>query len=71
MPDKMTEEQFVVQIQIEGGIISALEYGLRASDLAEPDSALGKAWAELERVYTDELTAAIDAVEDLLPDEAW
>jgi hypothetical protein len=71
MPDKMTEDQFAAKVEHEGGILEALQYGLRASDLKDPNSELGKAWAELQRVYTDELTAAIHAVEALLPDWAW
>jgi hypothetical protein len=71
MPDKLTEEEFAAKVEWEGGIGEALSYGLKASDLQNPDSELGKAWARLERIWTKEVRPAVAAVEKLLPEEAW
>jgi hypothetical protein len=70
MTDKMTEEEFINKIAWEGGIIGALTYGLRASDLADQDSDLAKAWRHLENGWV-KLVPRIDKVEELIPDEAW
>jgi hypothetical protein len=70
MPEKMTEVDFVGKIGYEGGIISALEYGLEADDLQDQDSDLAKAWADLEKKW-EKLQPALRAVEDLIPDDDW
>lgn len=70
MPEPMTDEEFINKIGWEGGVISALEYGLKASDLSNLDGELAKAWGELEKKWR-KLQPKIDKVEALLPDEDW
>lgn len=66
----MSEEEFVAKIDWEGGVMSALEYGLRQDDLEEPNTPLGHAWGELQMAYRA-LNPKIKVVEDLIPEEAW
>lgn len=42
-------EELAGKIDWEGGLWSALEYGISAEDMPEGDSDLMEAWAELER----------------------
>ena len=64
-----TDDEFADKVEYEGGIFGALEYGLRATDLQDPTSALGQAWAELT-VRFEELKPLIDEVQARL-DESW
>ena len=68
----MTEEEFITKIMQEGGIIDALEYGLKDTDLlaAFRDTALAQAWRALQAKW-DQLQRSLDAVQKLLPDDAW
>lgn len=70
MPEPMTEEEFVGKIGYEGGIISALEYGLKADDLGDLGSPLAHAWGELQMAWT-KLQPKVRAVEALIPDDEW
>jgi len=70
MADKMTEQEFARKVEGEGGIIGALEYGLRASELADQESQLAKRWHHLEKGWA-KLQPRVANVEELLPDEAW
>jgi len=67
----VTVNEFIGKIQYEGGIISALEYGLTYEDLDDQNTELARAWKDLERIWDDEFQPAVHAVEDLIPDEAW
>jgi len=67
----MTEDSFVGKISAEGGIIAALDYGLKATDLEDQTSELATAWRVLERRYERLKKGPIHEVEDLLPDWAW
>ena len=53
------------KVEWEGGILGALNYGLRAEHLPENDTELRQAWAALEAKYL-EMTPLVDAVEKLL-----
>lgn len=70
MPGEMNAQEFATKVDWEGGIVDALDYGLHADDLDdEPDTApLKQAWAELERIYRDQLGPAVEKVRALLPD---
>lgn len=48
---KLSEEAFAGKVEWEGGVLDALEYGLRAKDLENPDSELGIAWRTLEEAW--------------------
>lgn len=67
--DKLTAEQFGDKVEWEGGIFEALNYGLRADDLANQNSELAHKWAELEKRWND-LKPLADEVQQLL-DDAW
>lgn len=67
MSDKFTPKQFAAKIEWEGGVVSALEYGLAAEDLADTEDAapLKAAWANLEQIW-DNFSPAMDKVDVLL-----
>ena len=67
----MTEEEFANKIEWEGGIIGALEYGLRAKDLADRNSELYTAWKDLQQIWEGDFWDAKSNVESLLPEDAW
>jgi len=69
-PEPMNEEDFIGKVAWEGGIVGALEYGLTASDLQDPDSQLAKAWRRMEGAWA-KFENRRDRVQDLIPDEAW
>lgn len=48
----MSEEEFLAKINYEGGIIEALEYGLRAQDLEDRTSKLYFYWRDLTSWWT-------------------
>jgi hypothetical protein len=55
---KMDALMLAQKIRWEGGLWSALEYGLRAEDIADPE--LAAMWARLEQGYK-EMAPLIDA----------
>lgn len=65
-----TPYEFAEKIDSEGGIFHALDYGLRATDLADPASPLGVLWTRLEAEYEKlkpligELDAVLDKIEN-------
>lgn len=64
----MSAVEFANKIEWEGGVVGALDYGLRASDLDpdEPDSAeLRQTWAELEDKYSD-VAVLVDDLDRIL-----
>lgn len=70
MPYDMTPYEFSSKVDWEGGIVAALEYGLRSEALAVPDGDplgddLRRAWSQLEAKY-DALKDDIAAVGELL-----
>jgi hypothetical protein len=44
----MTEDEFLGKVEWEGGVLDALEYGLRASMLKDQNSKLASRWRALE-----------------------
>lgn len=64
----MNQQDFAAKIEWEGGIIDALDYGLKADDLGDQTSALALAWRELETAW-QQVKPLIEKVEALLPDE--
>lgn len=65
----MTDEEFANKVDYEGGIFSALEYGLSAEDIKDKEGALYTSWLELEAKYL-ELKPLCTRVQDNL-DRAW
>jgi hypothetical protein len=55
------------KVQWEGGILEALEYGIRVDDLPEGDAELAELWQRLEDAY-DALEPIQKAIEALLED---
>ena len=58
--DKMTDFEFACKIEDEGMLYALIDYGLRSSDLTNPHSELGRAWAALEGA---ELSGLVDRVQ--------
>lgn len=71
----MTGPEFAEKVDWEGGVLQALEYGLKASDLNatnETEDALKSAWESLEYAFgmlQDDLNKASSIVDALLDDE--
>lgn len=68
MTEFMTPKHFSGKVEWEGGILGALEYGLRHTSLNSDDPAsaeLRTAWAELERLY-GQMEPQLDLVGGLL-----
>lgn len=55
------------KIEWEGGILEALEYGIKTTEMPEGDTELTEAWALLASAY-EALQPLADAVEKLLED---
>ncbi len=55
------------KIEWEGGLMEALDYGVKTADMPEGDEALAEAWAALEAAHKalEPLAAAVEA---LLPE---
>ena len=68
MKDKMGAEDFLAKVEWEGGILEAIEYGLSAEQLEDSDSALGKAWKEIEIAYSS-MEKPMRFIESLLEGE--
>lgn len=69
MTDFMTVGDFAAKVEWEGGVVDALDYGLKADDLDPDDEAskpLREAWAEMERIYREVFAPAVGKVRDLL-----
>lgn len=47
----MTPEEFAAKVHWEGGVIDALEYGLKAEDMDGSDPGLQTKWAVLVEQY--------------------
>jgi hypothetical protein len=46
---KLSNEELSRKIRWEGGILAALDYGIRPAEIADPE--IRKLWARLERSY--------------------
>lgn len=69
MPEYMDVDSFAAKVDWEGGVIDALDYGLKADDLDPADERskpLREAWAEMERIYREAFAPAVSKVRDLL-----
>jgi hypothetical protein len=56
-PEKLTTERLARKIRWEGGLLAALEYGIKAEDIADPE--ISALWARLAKAY-DELAPLVD-----------
>ena len=67
MPDqeKLTPDEFASKVEWEGGVIDALEYGLRETEMDGSDPAFQTAWAALREQW-DVIRPYIDKVEQIL-----
>jgi hypothetical protein len=55
----------LAKIEWEGGVIAALEYGIKTADMPEGDTEMEQAWRKLEDAWND-LDPIVDAVEKLV-----
>jgi hypothetical protein len=68
MSDYMSAERFVSKIECEGGVIEALEYGLRHTDLDPDDEGsadLRAKWFELWQAWLT-LSPLVDEIDQLM-----
>jgi hypothetical protein len=68
--DQMSGEEFAVKVQWEGGVIDALEYGLRYEDIDPAEEDLRKMWAEAEGKYRD-LALTVRDIEKVFEERGW
>jgi hypothetical protein len=47
----MDQDALAKKVRWEGGLWAALEYGIRAEDIADPE--LATLWAKLERIFSE------------------
>jgi len=59
----MTAEDLANKVHWEGGIVSALEYGIRSDEIDDPE--LAALWRRLETLY-DQMRPSIVATDGLL-----
>jgi hypothetical protein len=68
MSDRFSSrEHLAAKIEWEGGILEAVDYGIKTEDMPEGDAELTEAWAKLEASFA-ETSKLADAVEKLLED---
>lgn len=65
MSYNMTDQEFAQKVAWEGGVLDALEYGLKRSDLTDQDGRLAIAWASLSAKW-DALQHDLVTVERLI-----
>ena len=63
-----SREDLAAKIEWEGGILEAVDYGIKAADMPEGDAELAEAWGKLEASF-GETSKLADAVEKLLVPE--
>lgn len=66
LPRYETLEDLAAKIDWEGGIVDTLDCGLRSTDIADPQAAA--IWAELERIYDNQMYPLMERLHELLPD---
>lgn len=76
MAEFMTAAGFAAKVEWEGGVLEALDYGLKHTHLDPADheaAALREAWADLERLYAPvaEKALIVGALLDRLDPDAF
>jgi len=66
----VTTNEFIAAVAREGGVVSALNSGLKAVDLDDQNSELAKAWGIAEHQWEAFKVEPLGDVWDLMPDEA-
>ena len=68
MSDRFEDrEALAAKIEWEGGLMEALDYGIKTDDMPEGDTELTEAWAKLEASFR-ETSRLAHAVEKLIED---
>ncbi len=62
-----SREDLAAKIEWEGGLMEALDYGIKTEMMPEGDAELAEAWAKLEASFR-ETSKLADAVTELLED---
>lgn len=70
MSDKLDDDEFAAKIVNEGGVVPALEYGLKTADLADQDGELAKAWRAIEEEWKT-FGPLVDTLESLPCMDGW
>lgn len=60
---RMNAKELAHKVQWEGGVLSALEYGIRSDEIADPE--LATLWRRMEQVY-GQLRPSVELTERLL-----
>lgn len=62
---QMTPSEFIDKVECEGGILEALDYGLRAKDMDDSDPSFKAAWQRLETKF-DLMHGDLSEVESMI-----
>ncbi len=62
-PRTMSTRELARKVQWEGGVISALEYGIRSDEIDDPE--LAALWRNMENLY-DQLRPAVQIADKML-----
>ena len=62
-----SRDDLAAKIEWEGGILEALDYGIKIADMPEGDTELIEAWTKLQRSF-ETTRALVDALNELLPE---
>lgn len=66
MSGQMTPAEFAGKVEWEGGVLDALDYGLRADDLDDSNPELKAAWRDLARRWAEDFEPGLRNVERML-----
>ena len=64
----LSDQEFALKVEWEGGVVDALDYGLRASDLDDSNPTLKALWLDIEQQWLESFEPAVRALEDALED---
>ena len=55
---KLSVERLAKRVEWEGGVLEAIQYGIKGADIANPE--LAEAWHELEQLWSQMEPALVD-----------
>lgn len=66
----MTGEEFAAKVEWEGGVLDALEYGLKIDDIDKGEVVLREKWLAAQTAWTD-MRRAARAVQEHFNEKGW
>ncbi len=68
MLKELSGEEFVAKVDWEGGVVDALEYGMRSTDLGPDEYRLADAWLRVEHAWREHMLPAINGYRKVVHD---